>query len=331
MTAEASPLDGLVEVITGTWRCAILGAAVTHRVFDHLEQADSVAGVARVTGISTRGAQALLDGLLALGLVRRVEERYRNAPEASLFLVEGSPGYLGGIVSHTFRDMLRWSRLADVALTGCPVAADTADVPNNAFWESLVPATVVVAAPIAELTAARLGIPEAGAISWLDVGGGSGIYSVTWLALNGRASATQLDWTNVNRLARALAVSRGVADRFVTIDGDYHTIDFGEARYDIAICSNISQMESPDENRRLFRRLRRALKPGGTLLVSDLVLNDDRTGHPFALLFSSMMLLQTTSGGAHRRADYFAWLAEAGFDMISLESTPTPTSLIYAR
>jgi hypothetical protein len=41
--------------------------------------------------ISERGAQTLLDGLLALGLVELVEGTYRNTAEASSYLIEGRP------------------------------------------------------------------------------------------------------------------------------------------------------------------------------------------------------------------------------------------------
>ena len=81
----------------------------------------------------------------------------------------------------------------------------------------------------------------------------------------------------------------------------------------------------------VFRKFRRALKPGGTLLVVDFVQTDDRLGPPLALLFHLNMLVHTVGGATYREADYRAWLTEAGFREISLETTAGPASLIYAR
>ena len=121
-----------------------------------------------------------------------------------------------------------------------------------------------------------------------------------------------------------------MAERFLTIDGDFHTADFGSAEHDIAVYSHIAHQEPPGENIAIFKKFRRALKPGGTLLISDFVVANDRSGPPFPLLFRSEMLLRTREGSSWRKADYEAWLAEAGFARVTFEPTPSPATLVYA-
>ncbi len=55
-----------------------------------------------------------------------------------------------------------------------------------------------------------------------------------------------------------------------------------------------------------------------------------RGGPPLALSFHLNMLVHTVGGATYREADYRAWLAEAGFRDITLETTAGPASLIYA-
>jgi hypothetical protein len=74
----------------------------------------------------------------------------------------------------------------------------------------------------------------------------------------------------------------------------------------------------------IFKKFRKALKPGGILVINDFVLNDDRTGHPFAMIFPAQMLLVTKAGNAWRQSDYRAWLKEAGFTAVEIVPTPTP-------
>src|SRR4029077_12947014 len=91
-------------------------------------------------------------------------------------------------------------------------------------------------------------------------------------------------------------------------DGDLHKSDFGTSRYDYAIYSHIAHQEAPADNIAIFRKLRKAVKPGGTLVVNDFVLNDDRTGHPFAMMFSAQMLVVTKEGSAYRQGGYLSWV-----------------------
>src|SRR5262249_3350156 len=112
---------------------------------------------------------------------------------------------------------------------------------------------------------------------------------------------------------------------------DFHTADFGEARYDYAIFSHIAHQETPSDNIAVFRKFKKALKPGGTLVVNDFVLADDRTGHPFAMMFASQMLLVTKAGFTYGQADYRAWLGEAGFRSVEFVQTPTPATFVLAR
>jgi hypothetical protein len=327
---QASP-EKIMQLISGAWSAGVLGAAATHGLFNHLEEWTSAEELSRKAGLSLRGTQALLDGLLGLGLVTLGDGRYRNSPESSAFLTDGKPASFTGLAKWSLTNIPRWGDLAQVARTGLPVANDTADQAESPFWEPLVTSIAVLSVPLALAAAERLGIAKGGAMSWLDVGGGSGVYSAIWLGLNPQARAQQLDWANVNRIARTFVGRFGVGDRFQTQDGDFHGTDFGEAKYEVGVYSHIAHQESPESNRAVFRKFRKALKPGGTLVVSDFVLQDDRQGHPFSLLFTSNMLLHSKEGASYRQTDYRTWLKEAGFLSVSIEPTPGPASLIYAR
>jgi ubiquinone/menaquinone biosynthesis C-methylase UbiE len=176
-----------------------------------------------------------------------------------------------------------------------------------------------------------LGLAQAGAVSILDVGGGSGIFSAMWLAMNPQARSTQIDWANVNRIAKAFTARHGVADRFRTVDGDFHTVDFGTAEHDIAVFSHLAHQEGPEDNVAIFRKFRRALRPGGALVINDFVVDDDRSGPPFPLIFRSEMLVRTRRGSTWTQNDYRTWLGDAGFTDISVHPTESPATLVLAR
>jgi SAM-dependent methyltransferase len=326
---ELSPAR-IMQIATGGWAASILATAAIHSIFTHVEAgADTPELISRRAGVSLRGAGTLLDGLVGLGLMTVSGGRYRNDPDAAEFLVEGKPGYMGGFAKVVFARSPGRTRLPEAVRTGQTEASE-AEKPENPFWEELVPAIAVLSIPVILAAAERLKLAAAGPISILDVGGGSGVYSAIWLGMNPQARATQLDWPNVNRLARGFVGARGVADRFRTVDGDFHTTDFGTAEYDVAVYSHIAHQESPASNVAIFKKFRKALKPGGTLLISDFVVENDRSGPPFSLLFRSEMLLSAAEGSTYTRADYEAWLRDAGFTSVAIQPTPSPATLVFA-
>jgi len=330
--APAEKPDSLLQLATAYRGSAVFAAAAAHQVFTHLQRgAGTAAELAAAAGISARGAQVVLDGLLGLGLIALSDGRYANAPAAAAFLLEGAPGSLAGMAQLPQVMMPTWAKLAEAVKTGAPVTAQTTEAPDLAFWRLLVPAIAPLSYPAAKATIAALEVATLGPISILDVGGGSGAFSHQLLLANPRATATQLDWPTVNAIARELAARAGVADRFRAVDGDFHTADWGTAAHDLGVFSNIAHQESPEQNVEACRRFRAALKPAGTLVISDFVLEDDRSGPPQALVFHSEMLLNSPKGAAWRKADYREWLASAGFQSVRFETTPGPSTLIFAR
>ena len=330
MTAPAP--DRVMQLVTGPWAASILRAGVRHGIFTALEaHPDNAEGLAQRVGISSRGAQALLDGLTGLGLLTLSGATYQNSPEATAFLVKDKASYLGALAEVFLEDYETWQKLPEAVRTGQPTAPHTTDVTDNPFWHVLVTAIAPLSLPVAQIAAERLVLATAGPISWLDVGGGSGVWSAVWLGINKQATGYQLDWPQVNAIGRDFVARYGVTDRFRTIDGDFHTAEFGEGQYDCMICSHIAHQEGAADNIALFRKCRKALKSGGTLVVNDFVLNDDRTGHPFAMMFASQMLVVSKNGFTYRQSDYRSWLTEAGFTSVEVVPTPTPATLIFAK
>ncbi|AZM48667.1 SAM-dependent methyltransferase [Streptomyces sp. WAC 06738] len=328
--------DRILRLITGYWATGIVGTASKYGLFTHIEDGvRTVDGLAARAELSTRGTQALLDGLVSMELLELRAGEYHNTEEAATYLVDHRPTSLTGFAQFKMGHMDSLADLPEVVRAGGPLSTSVVGVVDNPYWEALVQALAATSLPATEIAADVLGIAGAGEMSLLDIGGGSGIYSRVWLQLNTAARATQLDWAPINRIARRLLAEHGVGDRVDYIDGNFHTTDFGGsayAPYDYVVYSNIARQEGPEENMALFDKARSALKPGGTLVVADYVVDDDRGGGPrYALQFASEMLLKSTHGSTWRRADYHAWLTKTGYEEITFQPTPSPTTLIFAR
>jgi ubiquinone/menaquinone biosynthesis C-methylase UbiE len=309
-----------------------LVTALELHLFEHLAKGPATAAeLAKRAGVSERGAQALLDTFLALGLVDLEAGRYRNAPVADQMLVPGKPLYVGEEHAPMLRQQVQWlSRLGDAVRTGKAVVA--IDDPSVlSFWTHLTPMIARMNAPIAAQAVGELGLAE-GAPTLLDVGGGMAVYSLGLLAANPRARATQADWPHINAAARERVEKAGHGARFETIDGDFRRTDLGQGRFDVAVLSNIMHQESPASNRELLGRLNRALRSGGHLVVAEFVVEDGRIGPAMPLMFNLNMLPLSDAGKSYERSELTALVTEAGFAAPRfVPAGPVATLVIAAR
>ncbi len=329
---QPSP-ERIMQVASGHWASRILASALHYDLFTHLskEPCDADA-LAKRANISPRGAQALLDGVLGLGFVVKKGNAYQNGPEADTFLIKGKPTYLGFAGMANF-DWMGWNTLNEAVKQGTSQNAMASyEVENLDFWEPLVTAIAPLAFPVAQAAAERLGLEKRGAFHMLDVGGGSGAYSAIWLGKNKEAKSTQLDWPKTNAIAKTFLKPFGVLDRVTFQDGNLLEADFGNAKYDYGIYSHMAHGFAADENIRVLKKFRKALKPGGTLVLADFVLDDNRTGHPMALMFYSNMLHATAAGRTYTEGEYRSWFKEAGFPEVEIQALlPQPVTLVYGR
>jgi ubiquinone/menaquinone biosynthesis C-methylase UbiE len=164
----------------------------------------------------------------------------------------------------------------------------------------------------------------------LDVGGGSGAFSIAFARANPALRAEILDLPTVLPIAERHVAEAALADRITTRAGDLRVDDLGRD-YDLVLLSSICHMLGPDGNRDLLFRAARALAPGGRVVVSDFVQDEDGTAPRQAVLFSINMLVGTPSGRSYRESEYRAFLGEAGLVDVERVRLPGPAHLVVGR
>ncbi len=149
-----------------------------------------------------------------------------------------------------------------------------------------------------------------GARLLVDVGGGTGIYSIACLQRYPALRAIVWDRPEVLKVAAEMAAEYGVADRLECRPGDMFT-DPVPRGADVLLVSNILHDWDVPANREIVGRLAAALGSGGRLLVHDAFLNDALDG-PLPIANYSAALFSFTEGRAYSAAEYREWLEAAG-------------------
>jgi hypothetical protein len=85
---------------------------------------------------------------------------------------------------------------------------------------------------------------------------------------------------------------------------------------------------SLETKRMLVRKAYEALPNGGSLIVYESIIDDDRSENSFGLLMSLNMLIETAEGFDYTGADCSGWMKEAGFRETRVEHLIGPDSMV---
>ncbi|AGZ40014.1 O-methyltransferase family protein [Actinoplanes friuliensis DSM 7358] len=312
-----------MDLVTGFWSFKTFAAAVELDLFSRLAdgRALTVAEAEQELGLPERPADLLLTACASLGLLERAGDGYRNSALAEEFLVRGRPYYFGGQVSYCDqRTYLPWHRVGEALRTDRPLTWDpatqesmftTADPQLLAtFWEAMYSTSIFTARALA-------GAVDLGAHRrLLDVGGGSGAYPIELCRLNPGLTATVLDLPHVCEIAAGKIELAGLGDRITATPGNFLTDAALPGGHDVLLFSMILHDWDEPTNRELLAKAYAALPAGGLVIISELLLDADRTGPAPAALMGMNMLVETVGGRNYSDAEYAGWLTGAGFTQI---------------
>ncbi len=271
--------------------------------------------------LASRPAHVLLTALRAMKLLDRDPQgRIGLTQLAREHLVPGTPFDVGdyvGLAANSpgvleMAERLRSNRpaaadeeggAAFIYRAGIKSAMESADMARH-FTLALAGR----AKNVAPLLADRLALERVERI--LDVGGGTGIYSIALLQKHPHLSAVVLDRSEVLKVAKEMAQQYGVADRLQLLEGDMFEDPLPEDCQAILLSNILHDWDEP-QCRQLVRRAADALPSGGRLLIHDVYLDDD-LGGPLAIALYSAALFTLTEGRAYSQAEYRGWMEEAG-------------------
>jgi SAM-dependent methyltransferase len=306
----------------------VLLTALELDVFTAVGAGATAAAVASVGGTEAGATGRLLDALVSLGFLEKRGDVFANAPLAARFLAGGSPDDARDALKHNLSLWRRWSTLTDAVRAGRAVGVEEMAGRGDDWTVPFIAAMHRGAAQRAPLVVQAVGTK--GVNRMLDVGGGSGAYSIAFARASATLRAEILDLPAVLPIAEGHIAEAGLADRVSTRAGDLRTDGLGSG-CDLVLLSSICHMLGPEENRDLLSRAAHALAPGGRVVVSDFVLNEDGTAPRQAVLFSLNMLVGTPSGRSYRESEYSAWLGDAGLGGVERVRLPGPTHLLIGR
>ncbi|HOD13597.1 MAG TPA: methyltransferase [Spirochaetota bacterium] len=317
--------DQLVEMASGYQKSRIILSAFELGVFTAIGNGMvSAEEVARTIGAQPKSTERFLNALCAIGLLEKKDDFFFNTEVSSRYLMKGSGEYLSRI-GHMLNLYRTWGTLTEAVRQGKSVTAREYDETSLAHF---IEAMHYRAKKTADALVSHIPLEGVGRV--LDVGGGSGVYSMAFARARDGLHADVFDLPKVTELARRYIAESGLANRIGTKSGDYNRDEFGTG-YDLVFMSAIVHINSPAENRALVGRAFRALNPGGRIVIQDHIMEEDRTAPARGALFSLNMLVNTDGGDTYTEREMFDWLAGAGCVEIERIATGMENDLMSGR
>lgn len=285
---------GAYAALTAAHNTGILGLA--------MGQLLTPAEYAQQLGLQERTTATVLEVLAAAGLLTKRGDHYGEPTNG--------PGAFG--ISLAWLPMLQehFAHALCALRTGQPLDwLDSSVGKRESSYRDLVAGLGAAYAKAAEALAQHIdGEPE----RILDVGCGSGVWSLAIAQRHPAARVTGLDLPAVLDAFVTRARSSGLHDRITPLAGDMHSAALAPEHFDLIVIANVLRLEAPERAAQLVARLSGALRRGGRMLIIDALAGGTPLKELVRAAYALHLSLRTGHGRVHSAAQIAAWVQAAG-------------------
>ncbi len=307
-TRMAVTPDKIMQLGLGFWGSKTLLSAIELGLFTELAAGPlNEQELTEHLKLHPRATRDFFDALVALGMLEREADRYRNTTETDFFLVRHRPSYIGGMLEMANERLYPfWGALSEGLRTGLP--QNEIKTGGAGLFEAIYGDPDRLRLFLGAMTGLSMGASKAiaGKFPWqdyktlIDVGGAQGGLLVQVSLAHPHLAGVNFDLPVVEPIFKEYAASHGLS---------LHDWDLSEKRM-------------------LLDKAYAALPDGGALIVFEALIDDERRQNAFGLLMSLNMLIETPGGFDYTGEDCSGWMREAGFSATRVEHLIGPDSMV---
>ncbi len=295
--------DYILDTVWSYQKSKIIMAANEYDLFTYLDKKPRTKEeIAKGLNAKTKAIELLLNALVSIKVLKKEDNQYQNTKAANKCLVKNNPGYYGDMIKHINDTSQSWGELEKHIFKTKPKIENQ----TERFTRAMDNSAKEKGREMAEK------IPLKDKEKLLDIGGGSGAYSLAFIEKNPRLKATILDLKETIKVTEKLLKNIPHKERIKTLSQDYEKeLPTG---YDAVLLSNIIHSNTNRDNQRLIEKCHKTLDKDGILIIHDYILNNDKTEPEEAAIFALHMLLYNKDARTYSWKEIEEWLKKAGFD-----------------
>jgi 2-polyprenyl-3-methyl-5-hydroxy-6-metoxy-1,4-benzoquinol methylase len=247
----------------------VVGVAQRLGVFAKLLEGPATAGrVAEELELQVPGTRLLCENLAGLGVLDQDGHTFSVAKGARKWIDPASDSYIGTWLEHTTTYWEWYGDLERIVRDGGNFEIHREPAEEEEYWRVYITGQYELARLSAAEVAKAIKLPAQPA-ALLDVAGAHGWFSAELCKRHEGLKATVLDLPGSARVGREIIAKGGLSDRVEHRDGDMFESDLG-GPYDGALLFDIVHHLNVEQVTTVLKRIRAAMKPGGTIAVLDM-------------------------------------------------------------
>ncbi len=335
MTPDPGPVLALIDAFRSS---KAMFVAVSLGVFDSLERVPNSAGkLAEEVQAQGEPMERLLDACVGLGLLNKQDGIYKNQAVASAYLCRGTPTTLVGYILYSDKVLYQlWSNLENAMREGGPQWKQTFHQDGGIFdhffrteeatqtflqgmhgFGILSSPLVVSAFDLSRFT------------TFVDLGGATGHLAIAACERYPALQAIIFDLPQVIDAVRPQISASSMASRIELRKGDFfHPEELPKA--DLFGLGRILHDWPDAKVNALLKAIYDHLTSGGGILLSEKLVNEDKTG-PISAQLQSLNMLVCTEGKERTLGEFRALLESAGFVRVCGCVTGAPLDAVFAE
>jgi SAM-dependent methyltransferase len=276
--------------------------------------------------VPKRTVRICADAMVALGLLERDGDLYRNSPVAEAFLSGRRDGDLRPFLRYLDVSYRAWAEFTNAIRAGqgsgfiTRLDSETQRV-FSAGIESATAGTAVALAESYEFGQHR---------RLLDLGGGTGSFLARILDRHPAIECGLFELPHVVAMARENLKAQTSSGRVWFYEGDLLQ-DPLPTGYDAFLLANVVHVFTPEHNRGLLERVHASALPGARLLLVDFWTDPAHIQPVFAALMAGEWLMGRGEGDVYSEDEVRDLLTATGWVMIGRRPLTGPASLIVAE
>ena len=332
--SDAPSPEKILQTGLAFWNAKVLLSAVEMGVFTELSHgSEGFESLSGRLGLHPRSARDYLDTLVALGFLRREDDRYSNTPDTDLFLDRHKPSYVGGMLEMAnVRLYPFWGHLTEALRTGMPQSELKGGGPGS--FETLY----ADPARLEDFLCAMSGISHGANLriaeifpwrdyrSFVDVGTAQGDLAVQIAHAHPHLEGLGFDLPEVAPIFEDHVQKNDLSDRLSFVPGNF--FEQGLPMADVVLMGHILHDWDLPTKKMLIQMAFDVIPEGGALIVYESIIDDDRSANAFGLMMSLNMLIETSGGFDYSGADCSGWMKEVGFASTRVEHLVGPDSMV---
>ena len=317
MTEKKLDTVRLQEMSRAFIESASLFAAIDLDLFTEINRGNNtVSQFAEAAGISQLNAERLMTMCATATLIHWKNGHYENADDVERFLVKGEKSYAGPWLSFLRPGWKNWGNLTEkLKNPDEPLVIGSYESMTVEEARKYHEGTSSIGFGAGRRFVKHVDLSDRSKM--MDLGGGSGAYSIVAAQANKQLQAVVFDLPPVVEVTKDFIQKNQIEDRVSTQGGDFTRDEFPEGCDVALMASNL-----PQYNREIIslvvQKAFNALASGGEMHLIGEMLDDDRTGPTDAAIWGLLEVMSNSTGLTHTRADCVGYFDKAGFIKIEV-------------